>query len=311
MKLRYIFLFILLIFLVFISALFLSGMRRTPPQGLELNVSENLNPNATVFVLDQFRKTITSIETNDDFFPQQKGLAEGTVYGFRVMDENNVLIMPVYESFIAQGPDWTGWEIGGRYYYGLLPGNYSVELLVIENDTGIIIARTNLSSFSLYEQRAGIEKKVADNCSYLLAEPVIDADGWSRETKIGKCAASVGVEIEDTYVCEILFKVFNDSGVGFGECILSYAIISENISICDQAGMPKSRGFCKAKVTNDWTQCRNVSCDSSCPFESLDTQIDLCISWYAVETRNATLCNEIKSNEYNMKEACFNITAEG
>jgi len=311
MRLKYIFLSLLLVVFLFLLIFFLRGISRTPPTGLNLSVSENISPNVNVFVLDQFRTIITSIETNDDFFPQQKGLEEGTVYGFRVIDNRGEVSMPVYETFIANGPHWTGMEIGKRYYHGLRPSNYTVELLIIKNNTGVITARTNLSSFNLYEQHTEIERIIINRCSNLTNEPIVDVDGWSRESKIGKCAAKVGVEIEDTYVCDILFKLFNDTGVGFGECIMNYAITTGNTSVCDNAGMPKSRGFCKTKVTGDWTECKKVSCDLSCKFESLETQQDLCISWYAIENRNASLCEEIKSSAYNMKEGCLKITMGG
>jgi len=307
MRLKYIFLPILLVVFIFALIFFLRGLSYAPPLGLNLSISENISPNVDIFVLDQFRKTITAIETNDDFFPQQKGLEEGTVYGFRVIDEKGDVSMSVYETFIANGPDWTGWEIGRRYYHGLRPSNYTVELIVIKNDMGIITARTNLSSFNLYEQRAEFERIIINKCGNLTNEPLVDVDGWSRESKIGKCAANVAVEQKDIYACDVLFKLFNDTGVQSGECIINYAIITGNTSICDHAGMPKSRGFCKAKVTGDWTECRKVSCDISCKFESLEIQQDRCILWYALEKGNATLCNEIKSDADDMKEECLKL----
>ncbi len=311
MRLKYIFLSIIFAVFIFLLIFVINGIiPHAPPSGLELSISENISPDVNVFVLDQFRKVITSIETNDDFFPQQKGLDEGTVYGFRVIDDKGDVSMPVYETFIANAPDWTGWETGKRYYHGLRPSNYTIELLVIKNGTGTITARTNLSSFSSYLQRAELEKTIMDNCSHLMAEPIVDIDGWSRESKIGKCAAKVGIELGSVDACNTLFKLFNDTGVGFGECIINYAIITRDTSVCDNAGMPKSRGFCKAKVTGDWTECRKVSCDISCSMEKLETQQDLCILWYATENRNSTLCNEIKSTEYNMKEICLNMTAQ-
>ena len=306
MQLKHVFSSILLIVFIFLSIFFLNGVFYSPPQGLNLSISENISPNVKVFVLDQFGKTVTSIETNDDFFPQQEGLEEGTVYGFRVIDEKGGVSMPVYETFIANSPDWTGWEIGGRYYNGLKPGNYTIELLVIEDSAGTVTAKTNLSSFSLYEQRAGIEKKVMDDCGHLMTEPLVDIDGWSRDGKIARCAAKIGVEQENIYACDTLFKLFNNTN--FDECVTEYAITEGNASICDYTGMPKSRGFCKAKVTKDWTECRKISCDISCMMASLETQQDLCIQWYAIENRNASLCSEIESQAYNMKEICLNLT---
>ncbi len=288
---------------------FINGIiPHAPPAGLELGISENISPNVTVFVLDQFRKTITSVETNDDFFPQQEGLDEGTVYGFRVIDDKGNVSMPVYETFIANAPDWTGWEIGKRYYHGLRPSNYTIELLVIKGGIGTITSRTNLSSFSSYQQRAELEKTIIDNCGRLMAEPLVDVDGWSRDGKIARCAAKIGVERKHIDPCNLLFKLFNVTN--FDECITSYAITTGDASVCDHTGMPKSRGFCKAKTTKDWTECRKVSCDISCAMEGLETQQDLCIQWYAIENRNASLCNEIKSTAYNMKEICLNITTE-
>jgi len=306
MRLKHIFLSILLVIFMVLLIFFFRGLSYAPPPGLNLSISENISPNVTVFVLDQFGTTITSIETNDDFFPQQKGLEEGTVYGFRVIDNNREVSMPVYETFIARSSDWTGKEIGRRYYHGLRPSNYTVELLIINNDVGIIAARTNLSSFSLYEIRSEFEKKILNNCSYLMNEPIVDVDGWSRDGKIARCAAKIGVEIENIYACDVLFKLFNVTNSD--ECVTEYAIITGNKSVCDNTGMPKSRGFCKAKVTKDWTECRKVSCDISCKMENLETQQDLCLLWYATENRNISLCNEIKSEAYNMKEVCLKLT---
>ena len=203
MRLKRIFLSIFILMFIFLLIFFLRGLSYPAPSGLNLSISENISPNVSMFILDQFRKTITSIETNDDFFPQQKGLEEGTIYGFRIIDDKGEVSMPVYETFIANSPDWTGWEIGRRYYHGLRPSNYTIELLVINNGTGIITARINLSSFSLYEQHAEIERIIINRCGNLTNEPITDVDGWSREGKIGKCAAKVGIEIKNIYACDI------------------------------------------------------------------------------------------------------------
>ena len=151
-------------------------------------------------------------------------------------------------------------------------------------------------------------KLLTDRCGYLTNEPVIDESGWSRETKIGNCTSNVAVEFRKANLCNLLSGFFNDTGVMFGECILNYAITTGDVLACELAGMPKSRGFCKAKVTNDWTKCREITCDISCTMESLETQQDLCIQWVAIEKGNMSLCNEIKSDAYNMKEICINMT---
>jgi len=306
MRLKYIFLSIIFAVFIFLLIFVINGIiPHAPPSGLELSIYENISPDVNVFVLDNNKKEASSIDMEEWFFFQQRGLPKGTVYGFRVIDEKGYVSMPVYETFIAKTPDWVE---RNRYYHDLRPSNYTIELLVIENGIGIITARTNLSIFNSYLQRAELEKKIRDNCSHLMAEPLVDRDGWSRESKIARCVTKIAVEQGNIDVCNLLFKLFNATNTD--DCIRDYAIATGDASVCDHTGMPKSRGFCKAKVTNDWRECRKISCDISCAMEGLETQQDLCIQWYAIENRNASLCNEIKSAAYNMKEICLNITAQ-
>ncbi|MFH0860511.1 MAG: hypothetical protein V1921_04870 [Candidatus Altiarchaeota archaeon] len=308
MRLKYLFLFIVFAVLILLLIFFLNGLiPHTTPPGLNLSISENISPDAEVVVLDNDKNVVTSLGTNEWFFLQQRGLPKGTTYGFRVIDEGGNEIMPVYETFVAKAP---GWVEQNKYYHNLMPGKYIIELLTIKDDSGAIIARTNLSIFNLEAQHAELEKAIIDNCSYLMSEPIVDADGWSREGKLGECAAKVGAELGNVDACSMSLKAFNLTAIGYEECIRNYAIATGDTSACDLTGMPKSRGFCKAKATKDWTECRKISCDFSCVMEKIETQQDLCIQWYAIENRNASLCNEIKSAAYNMKDICLNLTAK-
>lgn len=131
---------------------------------------------------------------------------------------------------------------------------------------------------------------------------------WSREGKIGRCVSNIASEIGKVHVCDKLYGIFNDTGVGFGECLINYAVTTGDISACELSGMPKSRGFCKAKATGDYTECQKITCDISCSMENLEAQQGLCLLWFATESKNASLCNIIQSDAYNMKEICFNMT---
>jgi len=301
MRLKY--LFLLVVFAVFLLFFINGAIRHTPPPGLELRVGENISPNVGVFVLNNDKKAVSAIDVRASFFFQQRGLPKGTPYGFRVIGENGEVVKPVYETFVAKASDWIE---SNRYYYGLEVGNYALELLTVNGGIGTIVARANFSVFDLELERAKLAKTTIDNCSYLFAEPVVDANGWSRDGKIAECIAKVAVGFKDTYGCTSSFLYFNLSAMSYDECIKDYAIITGDVSICDLTGMPKSRGFCKAKVTGDWAECRKVSCDVSCAMEGLETQKDLCIQWYAIEKRNASLCNEIKNTAY--KDICLNLT---
>lgn len=111
MILKLLFIAVFVAAFIFLIIFFLNGLvPSTQPPGLNLSVSENISSGVNVFVLDQLRNVIKSVETNERFFPQQKGLPEGTVYGFRVVDKEGDVSLPVYETFTANAPDWTGWN---------------------------------------------------------------------------------------------------------------------------------------------------------------------------------------------------------
>jgi hypothetical protein len=297
MRLRYIFLsLIFVVFILLLIFLFVSNSNDYNPNGFELNVSESILPNVRVYVLDDNKNIMNVIDENEFFFIQQRGLPFGTVYSFRVVGERGEVLKPVYETYTARDADWVE---ANNYYLQIRPGNQTVELLTIKEGIGTIVARTNLSVLNF-------DKIIRNNCNHLISEPAVDEDGWSRESKIAECVTNIAVKFNKIDICGWSYRIFNITNAD--DCIRNYAITTKDISVCDFTSMPKSRGFCKAKVTDNWIECRKISCDISCAMESLETQQDLCIQWYAIENRNAILCNEIKSQAYNMKEVCLNLT---
>lgn len=294
MKLKYIFLSVVFaIFMLLLIFLFVSNSNDYNPDGFELNISENIMPDVKIYVLDKNKNSMSVIDENDFFFIQQRGLPLGTVYGFRVVSERGEVLKPVYEIYTAKGDDWVE---ANNYYLQIRPGNQTIEVLTIKDDIGTIVARTDLSVFNF-------DRIIRDTCSYLISEPVVDENGWSRESKIVDCVANIAVNFSKVDICGRLYRIFNITTEDY--CITNYAITTKDTSVCDLTSMPKSRGFCKAKVTNNWIECKKISCDISCTMENLETQQDLCIQWYAIENRDATLCNEIKDQAY--KEICLNI----
>ncbi len=296
-KLVKFFIIIITIFLVF---LFVSNQKDYNPNGIELNISESILPNVNVYVLDSDKNIMTVIDENEFFFVQQRGLVEGTVYGFRVVNERGEVLKPVFETYVARGDDWVE---ENNYYLQIRPGNQTIEVLTINDSEGVVVARTNILVLNF--------KSIAtERCFNLTNEPVIDQDGWSREGKIGKCVSNIAAELGKVNVCNTLSSVFNDTGVGYNECLINYATATGDVLACELAGMPKSVGFCKAKATGDYNECLKITCDISCSIsESLESQQGLCLLWYATKSRNASLCNIIKSDAYNMKEICFNMTS--
>lgn len=297
MKLKYIFLSVIsVVFILLLIFLFTSNSNEYNPDGFELNISESILPNVSVYVLDNNKKVITTIDENEFFFIQQRGLPPGTVYSFRVVGEHGEVLKPAFVKYTARDVD-LDWIETNDHYHQIRPGNQTVELLTIKDDIGTIVARTQLSVLNF-------DKIIRDTCSYLISEPDVDENGWSRESKIAECVANIAVEFNRVDVCKRLYGIFNITNSD--NCIQNYAIATNDTSTCDLMSMPKSKGFCKAKVTNNWIECKKISCDLSCAIESLETQQDLCIQWYAIENRNVSLCNEIKSQD--LKTICLDFT---
>ena len=299
-----------------LTSLVLSGccgiLGSDQPNGLELSVSERLDPSVNIFVLDSDQKRITSIENYNVFFPQQNGLPDGTEYGFRVMKMDGSLIMPVYEAFKAKSLEQIGrdgMETGNRYYHDLQGGDYVLELLTIDSDKGTVVARMNLSSITQESQIEGKIDAVRLACANVtnISTNANEDENRSYRSSMANCAADAAVSLNDPGICDMIYAAFNVPNLQ-DDCIMEYVYSTGDISACDKTSMPKVRGFCRAKATKDWTECVKITCDVSCSIEDLDTQKDLCTLWYATENGNVSLCEEVKSSNY--KDICVNMLTQ-
>lgn len=246
---------------------------KRPEHGLDLNISKNISSEVKIFVTDKYESDINSIEYSQYFYPQQSGLPAGTVYGFRFINQEGKEIMPVYETFIAKSEYQR--EIGKQYYHGVEPENYTVQLIKIEGNQGIIVAETNFKVISAEELEKIKEEK--EKAYQEMVQAVYE-----------KCGALTAHYYTD--------------------CVVNFAITSNNIEVCDRGSMPKDKGFCRAKLKGDWRECQKIECDFSCTYENIDTQKDLCTSWYAVEKKEISICENIKNTEY--KDDCKKVIEE-
>ncbi len=280
---------------------FITNLSDYNPEGFELNISESLMPNVSVVVLNDNNEVMNVIYENEFFYIQQRGLAENTPYSFMVVNAYGEVLKPVFETYTARNPE-LNWVESNNYYLSIPPGNQTIELLIINDSNGVVVAKSNILVLNL-------ESIIREACFNLTNEPELDENGWSRESKILNCVSDKAVELHKVNTCDSLSGVFNLTTIPMhDECITNYAINTNDVSVCELTSMPKNRGFCKVKATNDWTQCRNITCDASCIMEKLDVQKDLCIQWVAIGQNNKSLCNEIQSNAYDMKEICYNMT---
>ena len=299
-----------------LTSLILSGccdiLTPKPPNGLNLTVSERLDPSVSVFVLGSNQTRITSIENYSMFFPQQSGLPEGTEYGFRVTYGGGWVAMPVYEAFKAKTPEQIGqdgMETGNRYYRDLRGGKYVIELLTINGDKGTVVAKMDFSSITPESRREERIDAIRIACANVtsISGAASEEENRSYRNNLTDCATSAAVSLRDPDTCGMEYAVFNVS-VQDG-CLDAYANSTGDISACDKASVPWVRGLCKAKATNDWTECTRIICDWTCQATMTDLNVhkDLCIFNFAWENRNASpsLCGELKNSEY--RDTCVKI----
>ncbi|MFA4983628.1 MAG: hypothetical protein WC588_05455, partial [Candidatus Micrarchaeia archaeon] len=259
-----------------------------PPPALNLTITEALDPGVEVFVMDKHEKNTTSIDANEWFYPVQKGLAEGTEYGFRIKGPT---FMPVNEKFVAKRPPEIYRELGVQQYHSYQPGPYTVELIEIQGDRGFVRATANFTVYTQDSLARDAAARIGENCSqFIAAEPYGTRDGAAGS--LYDCARDLSVSLRDPNVCYGLNRFFENNLSMFlvGDCRTDYAVMTGNASLCDESSMPKGRGFCKAMVASDPGECMRIECDFSCNFEGFETQQDLCLQWYGIAKGNNTVC---------------------
>lgn len=136
---------------------------------------------------------------------------------------------------------------------------------------------------------------------------VMERCGNLTEWELAGCVAKVANEQNDWEQCLILQRMNMSPGVC--ECITQVSIKTRDLSLCQKCSMPKEKGYCRALVTDDWTECQKIVCDFSCSFESGQTQKDLCTQWVAIGKRNVTICSQIQNEQY--RDQCLKIVEEG
>lgn len=81
-------------------------------------------------------------------YPNSQGLKGGTEYGFRITDQNGEIVEPLYKKALSTARNNTWTNGSGNFNTPerpLPPGNYKVELIVVEGKNAFITARTDLT----------------------------------------------------------------------------------------------------------------------------------------------------------------------
>lgn len=119
-------------------------------QESQLEISEALDPNIRVYMTGETQAGPASFKTSffsgEPFFPMEEGLAAGTEYGFRVVYPNASAAVPLkMTDRIRVGRGTEGSGMFNSKQDTLLDGNYTLELVKVEKNKGLIVGRTNFS----------------------------------------------------------------------------------------------------------------------------------------------------------------------
>jgi hypothetical protein len=265
-----------------------------------MSLSKNISPEFRIYVTDKYQNNITRIESIEYFFPQQAGLPEGTMYGFRLLKDSEVII-PLKDVFIAGRNKW---EVGSQPFHGIPPGDYVIELVKIENGTGTIVAQTGFSTYTRESRLEDWNRKMNEKCGQILDKvsgslPQNEFDLMMRD--LGRCVADIAVEERNPEVCTLLANR-NKSDE---RCYIEYGIKSGDTSVCNRLGMPELVGYCRAVVMDDPSQCENIKCDFTCAFEPLENQIAVCLMMLASEKQDVMICDRIAVAD--IKDKCKSL----
>ncbi|MFA5077037.1 MAG: hypothetical protein WC488_01280 [Candidatus Micrarchaeia archaeon] len=295
------------LFLIAMLSVFLLGCcglhfgPETPSAPYNITLSESLNPSLRVYAVDKNANHVARIADDVWFYPVERGLPEGTVYAFRLLDPKGGVAVPVNENFTAEAPgrEKTS-EIGVQQYHGFPPGNYTIELVVLQNGHGTIVAKANITVFSPSMEAAESARELKLNCSAFLPK-----DNYSKRDEPGAqalqdCAARLAAARSDLGICKALDPYYsNGEGLWVSDsCISNLADLTGNVDYCSELYRLTDRGNCHARLLNDTGECTRMVCDSSCIYFSLDDQIDLCLQGYAITKRDASVCPMIKREDY-------------
>ena len=132
---------------------------------------------------------------------------------------------------------------------------------------------------------------------------VVERCGNLTEWELAGCVAKVANDQNDWEQC--LSLPMMGMGPGVCECVAQVALKTGNLSLCEKCSMPKEKGYCRALVTDDWTECQKIVCDFTCSLESEQTQKDLCTQWIAIIKQNTTVCGQILNEQY--RNQCLEI----
>lgn len=267
-----------------------------PP--LNVTISESLNPEYGVYVVDRSGKEITKLRQQEYFFPVQRGLPDGTAYGFRLLRADRSMAVSLNEQFIS-GPisNGLGYELGAQQFNDFPAGKYMVELVVIEGQQGTIVARSDFTLFDPIVVPEESKNVLVENCSeYLPKQGNYSLSKDEDGRQLIDCASQLAAALNDTQVCRAVEPYFGGDMWARESCMVDMADKNGNLEYCGGLYRAVDRAICRAKRLNSGAECLNMNdCDF---YWSCDEQKQVCLQNFALGAKDAALCRELKNDDY-------------
>jgi hypothetical protein len=278
---------------------FLSGMPVPPP--MNLTFSTALDPSLSLYAVDKEGARTTAINSNDWFYPVQRGLPAGTIYTFRLLRPDGGVAVPANENFTAlAAADEPKFQPGVQQYYGFPPGKYTIELVALDIPRmhGTVVARAKIEMVLPYnasEENIGLVEK---NCSSLLPVraggmyPSMDAPGART---LSDCIRDLAIANSDAEFCKGITKYINDSIMYIDWCVGDYAVDKGDLALCSRRGRAVDRALCRAQITGDFQECLSFECDF---YWSCDDQKAVCLANLGLMRKDAAICRMAIEGDY-------------
>ena len=270
---------------------------------MNLTYSVALDPSVSIYIVDKDGTRVSSIDSNEWFYPVQRGFPNGTEYGFRLVKKSGPV--PVNEKFIALPPaQEPAFQHGIQQYHGFDPGKYTVELVRIEGEHGTIVARTNISltsKFAVSPEDGGL---LAQNCSQHIPSdrgmyPSMDAPG---AMDMYGCIRDFAVAQNDPEFCKGITQYINNSFLFIDWCVGDYAVNKSDLPLCAKRERAVDRAICRAEILGDYQACNAFECDF---YWSCDEQKDICLESFAMSHENDTVCLRVQDEE--IRNQCLGL----
>jgi|GEM_PF-2881235 len=278
------------------------------PEPLNVTISESIIHMYSVYAVDKDGVQVSSIDSNSWFYPVQKGLLHGTVYGFMLFAKNGAVVVPLNENFTANAPgSGPAYESGVHQYHGLKPGKYIIALVVISGSRGTIVAKSNISITSYNSASEETVSLVEQNCSQFLPENgTYGSTDTPNSLSLRWCMRDLAIANNDTEICSAAYSYFSGGMWMYDSCLGDFVLNSNDTSLCAKRYRALDRTLCRADILGDWRECLNMECDDTCFLESKERKTELCIQGYAISHGNDTVCHQLTDEQ--LLDQCLGLT---